>query len=342
VANADAYLIAPASANTLAKLAAGLADNLVTTAALAARCPLLVAPAMNNHMWENAATRANVETLRRRGVTVLEPGTGALGSRGEWGAGRLPEPPELLAAVEAAMAGEGDLAGVRVLVTAGGTREPIDAVRFVGNRSSGRMGFAIADEAARRGAAVTCLAANVALPRHAGIEYVEVETASDLADAARSRFDACDVLVMAAAVGDFRPTEAAGDKIKKDGAANGMELQLERTEDILSGLSARRLRDQVLVGFAAEFGVGNAVAYGRDKLARKGLDAVVVNDISRSDIGFDADANEVTILTARGERHVARAAKAEVAREVLDAVVELRREERDGAGRAPESRTARA
>jgi phosphopantothenoylcysteine decarboxylase / phosphopantothenate---cysteine ligase len=342
VANADAYLIAPASANTLAKLAAGLADNLVTTAALAARCPLLVAPAMNNHMWENAATRANVETLRGRGVTVLEPGTGALGSRGEWGAGRLPEPPELLAAVEAAMAGEGDLAGVRVLVTAGGTREPIDAVRFVGNRSSGRMGFAIADEAARRGAAVTCLAANVALPHHAGIEYVGVETASDLADAARSRFDACDVLVMAAAVGDFRPTEAAGDKIKKDGAGNGMELQLERTEDILSGLSARRRRDQVLVGFAAEFGAGNAVAYGRDKLARKGLDAVVVNDISRSDIGFDADANEVTILTARGERHVARAAKAEVAREVLDAVVELRREERDGAGRAPASRTARA
>jgi phosphopantothenoylcysteine decarboxylase/phosphopantothenate--cysteine ligase len=342
VANADAYLIAPASANTLAKLAAGLADNLVTTAALAARCPLLVAPAMNNHMWENAATRANVETLRGRGVTVLEPGSGALGSRGEWGAGRLPEPPELLAAMEAAIAGEGDLAGVRVLVTAGGTREPIDAVRFVGNRSSGRMGFAIADEAARRGAAVTCLAANVALPHHAGIEYVGVETASDLADAARSRFDACDVLVMAAAVGDFRPTEAAGDKIKKDGAGNGMELQLERTEDILSGLSARRRRDQVLVGFAAEFGVGNAVAYGRDKLARKGLDAVVVNDISRSDIGFDADANEVTILTARGERHVARAAKAEVAREVLDAVVELRREERDGAGRAPESRTARA
>ena len=341
-ANADAYLIAPASANTLAKLAAGLADNLVTTTALAARCPVLVAPAMNNHMWEHPATRANVETLRGRGATVLEPGTGALGSRGEWGAGRLPEPPELLAAVEAAMAGEGDLAGVRVLVTAGGTREPIDAVRFVGNRSSGRMGFAIADEAARRGAAVICLAANVALPRHTGIEYVEVETASDLADAARSRFDACDVLVMAAAVGDFRPTEAAGGKIKKDGTGNGMELQLERTEDILSGLSARRRPDQVLVGFAAEFGAGNAVAYGRDKLARKGLDAVVVNDISRSDVGFDADANEVTILTARGERHVARAAKAEVAREVLDAVVGLRREEGDGAGRAPESRTARA
>jgi phosphopantothenoylcysteine decarboxylase / phosphopantothenate---cysteine ligase len=341
VANADAYLIAPASANTLAKLATGLADNLLTTAALAARCPLLVAPAMNNHMWEHPATQRNVDTLRARGVTVLAPGRGALGSRGEWGAGRLPEPPELLAAVEAAVA-DGDLAGARVLVTAGGTREPIDAVRFVGNRSSGRMGFAVADEAARRGAAVTCLAANVTLPRHAGVEYVDVETASELAEATHARFERCDVLVMAAAVGDFRPAEAAGDKIKKDGASGGMELHLERTEDILAGVSARRRPNQVLVGFAAEFGAGNAVAYGRDKLARKGLDAVVVNDISRSDIGFDADANEVTILTGAGERHVARAAKAAVAREVLDAVVALRGEEGHGADRAPQGRTARA
>ena len=340
-ANADAYLIAPASANTVAKLATGLADNLLTTAALAARCPLLVAPAMNNQMWEHPATQRNVDTLRARGVTVLAPNTGALGSRGEWGDGRLPEPPELLAAVEAAVA-DGDLAGVRVLVTAGGTREPIDAVRFVGNRSSGRMGFAVADEAARRGAAVTCLAANVTLPRHAGVEYLDVESASELAEATRARFEACDVLVMAAAVGDFRPADVAGDKIKKDGASGGMELRLERTEDILAGVSARRRPDQVLVGFAAEFGAGNAVAYGRDKLARKGLDAVVVNDISRSDIGFDADANEVTILTRAGERHVARAAKAAVAREVLDAVVALRGEEGHGADRAPQGRTARA
>jgi phosphopantothenoylcysteine decarboxylase / phosphopantothenate---cysteine ligase len=298
---------------------------------------------MNHHMWRHAATQANVETLRARGVTVLEPGTGALGSRGEWGTGRLPEPPELLAAVEAVLGGDGDLAGVRVLVTAGGTREPIDAVRFVGNRSSGRMGFAVADEAARRGAAVTCVAANVGLPRHAGIEYVDVETAAQLADAARARFQACDVLVMAAAVGDFRPAEEAGEKIKKDGAGDGLDLRLERTEDILSGLSAQRRPEQVLVGFAAEFGAGNAVAYGRNKLARKGLDAVVVNDISRSDIGFDADANEVSILTAAGERHVARAAKSDVARAVLDTVVELlNREERHGAAGAPEGRTARA
>jgi phosphopantothenoylcysteine decarboxylase / phosphopantothenate---cysteine ligase len=343
VSGADAYLIAPASANTLAKLAAGLADNLLTTCALAARCPVLVAPAMNHHMWQHAATQANLETLRERGVTVLEPGTGALGSRGEWGTGRLAEPPDLLAAVEAAVGGDGDLAGVRVLVTAGGTREPIDAVRFVGNRSSGRMGFAVADEAARRGAAVTVLAANVGLPRHAGIEYVDVETAAQLAEAARERFQECDVLVMAAAVGDFRPAEEAGEKIKKDAAGDGLDLRLERTEDILAGLSARRRADQVLVGFAAEFGAGNAVAYGRDKLARKGLDAVVVNDISRSDIGFDADANEVSILTAGGERHVTRAAKSDVARAVLETVVELlHREGRHGAAGAPEGRTARA
>src|SRR6185436_14595711 len=188
VANADVYLLAPASANTLAKLAAGLADNLVTTAALAASCPVVVAPAMNNHMWQHAATRANVETLRARGVTVLEPGVGRLGSKGEWGAGRLPEPPELLAALEALGPATGPLEGVRVLVTAGGTREPLDAVRFLGNRSSGRMGFALAEEAAARGAHVTVVAANVSLPRSARIDYVDVETAAELQEACERAF----------------------------------------------------------------------------------------------------------------------------------------------------------
>src|SRR5881227_1457719 len=182
VANADVYVIAPASANTLAKLAAGLADNLVTTAALAATCPVIVAPAMNHHMWQHPATRANAETLRARGVTVLEPGVGRLGSKGEWGSGRLPEPAELLAAIEAVarrngFRAHGPLEGVRVLVSAGGTREPLDAVRYVGNRSSGRMGFALADEAAARGAAVTVVAANVGLARNPRVTYEEVETA---------------------------------------------------------------------------------------------------------------------------------------------------------------------
>src|SRR4051812_24691445 len=201
VHRADVFLIAPASANTLAKLAGGLADNLLTTAALACRAPVVVAPAMNDAMWEHPATRDNVARVRARGVTVLEPGVGPLGSIGEHGAGRLPEPPELLAAIEAAAAASRDLHGLDVLITAGGTREPIDAGRFVGNRSSGRMGFALAEAAARRGARVTLVAANVALAHPSGVRVVEVGTAAQLHHACLDAFDAaCDVLLMAAAV----------------------------------------------------------------------------------------------------------------------------------------------
>src|SRR3954453_11654139 len=212
VRNADALLIAPASANTIAKLAHGLADNLLTSAALAATCPLLVAPAMNNHMYEHPAVQANLALLRERGATVLDPGTGRLGSKGEWGVGRPAEPPDLLAAVEASLRGAGaeaHLVGLRVLVTAGGTREPIDAVRFVGNRSSGRMGFALADEAAALGADVTVVAANVGLQRRPGVRYVDVATAAELQDAAEAAFAQADVLLMAGAVADFRPAQAA-------------------------------------------------------------------------------------------------------------------------------------
>ena len=319
---ADVLVIAPASANTVAKLAAGIADNLLTAAALACRRPLVVAPAMNDAMYEHPATRANLATLRARGATVLEPGTGALGSPGEWGVGRLPEPPELLAAIEAAMGGGGgSLDGLTVLVTAGGTREPIDAVRYVGNRSSGRMGFALAEEAARRGAAVTVVAANVALPRARAIEYVDVETAAELQAACEARFDGADVLLMAAAVADYRPAEARAEKIKKTEAE--LALRLERTEDVLAALSTRRRPGQVLVGFAAETGEA-ALAYGRDKLNRKGLDAVVVNDVARPGIGFDSAENEVTIVTGDGERHVPRASKTEVAAAILDAVLSHR------------------
>jgi phosphopantothenoylcysteine decarboxylase/phosphopantothenate--cysteine ligase len=339
VRNADAFLIAPASANTIAKLAHGLADNLLTSAALAVTCPLLVAPAMNNHMYEHAAVQANLVTLRERGVTVLDPGVGALGSKHEWGVGRLAEPADLLAAVEAALAdgapatvptadpaARGHLVGLRVLITAGGTREPIDSVRFVGNRSSGRMGFALAEEAAALGAAVTVVAANVSLPRHPGVRYVDVATAAELQEACTSAFAGCDVLLMAAAVADYRPAAAADTKLKKD-RSKTLTLELERTPDILTGLAAARRPGQTIVGFAAEHGDG-AVAYGRDKLARKALDAVVVNDIARRDIGFEGDHNEVTIVTADGERHVPRSSKAEVARAVLRAVSDLRAEER--------------
>jgi len=325
VERADLFLVAPASANTIAKLAGGHADNLLTAAALACRRPLLVAPAMNDAMYENAATRANLQTLRDRGAEVLEPGTGALGSPGEWGVGRLPEPAELLAAVEARLgaAPGGSLDGLKVLVTAGGTREPIDAVRYVGNRSSGKMGWALADAAARRGANVTVVAANVSLPRAAGIEYVDVSTAAELGAACAERFPASDVLLMAAAVADYRPASARADKIKKTEAGETLALELERTDDILSGLAAGKRSGQLLIGFAAESGDG-ALAYARDKLERKRLDAVVLNDVSRPGIAFDAPDNEVTIVTAAGEQHVPRATKAAVAGAILDSVLSRR------------------
>jgi phosphopantothenoylcysteine decarboxylase / phosphopantothenate---cysteine ligase len=327
VRNADAFLIAPATANTIAKLAHGLADNLLTSAALAAACPVLVAPAMNNHMYEHAATQANLALLRERGVTVVDPGTGALGSRHEWGIGRLAEPAQLLAAVEAVIpAGGRPWDGLKVLVTAGGTREPIDSVRFVGNRSSGRMGFALAEEAAALGAEVTVIAANVGLARTPRVHYVDVATAAELQEACEAHFARADVLLMAAAVADYRPAAPADAKLKKD-AREELVVALERTPDILSGLAAIRRPDQTVVGFAAEHGEG-ALAYGRDKLARKGLDAVVVNDIARTDIGFEGSENEVTIVTAAGERHVPRAPKVEIARAILEAVAGLRSGER--------------
>jgi phosphopantothenoylcysteine decarboxylase / phosphopantothenate---cysteine ligase len=343
VGNADLYLIAPASANTLAKLANGLADNILTSCALAARCPVLVAPAMNNHMYEHAATRANVETLRERGVTVLEPGSGRLASKDEHGLGRMAEPATLLDACEAALAqsagpaardgarGDGGWRGVRVLVTAGGTREPLDSVRFIGNSSSGRMGLALAQAARARGAEVTVVAANVALPRPAGVAWHEVATAAELAQACEREFPVCDVLLMAAAVADFRPSAPSDGKIKKSGRTS-LQVELEPTPDVLAGLAARRRGGQTLVGFAAEHGE-SAIALAQRKVSGKGLDALVVNDISRADIGFDADANEVMILTAGedadGSRQISqlkvpKAPKLRIAEAILDAVEALR------------------
>jgi phosphopantothenoylcysteine decarboxylase/phosphopantothenate--cysteine ligase len=322
---ADVFVIAPASANTIAKLAHGLADNVLTSAALAATCPLVVAPAMNNAMYENAATQANLETLRARGVRVMEPGTGALASRGEWGVGRLPEPAEILATIEGLLApgyAPKSLDGLRVLVTAGGTREPIDSVRYVGNRSSGRMGVAIAAEAARRGADVTIVAANVSLDRPDGVHWIAVSTAAELEEASRVAFADCDVLVMAAAVADFRPAAAIDDKIKKTGR-DSLSLELAPTSDVLSALAAMRRPGQTLVGFAAEHG-GDAAAHGRLKLERKGVDAVVVNDISDAAIGFESEQNEVTIVTRAGATPVQRGPKTAVAAAIVDAVEELR------------------
>jgi len=320
-AAADVFLIAPASANTIAKLAHGLADNLLTSSALASAAPLIVAPAMNDRMWANAATQANLQLLRERGVEVLDSGTGRLATAGEWGTGRLPEPAELLAAVEARL-GVGSWSGTRTLVTAGGTREPIDAVRYVGNRSSGRMGFALADAAAARGSDVVVVAANVALGRTPGIRYVDVTSAAELAEACEREFDAADLLVMCAAVADYRPVEPAAGKLAKGDAAT-LALELEATDDVLAALSRRRRDGQTLVGFAAEHGTG-AVGRARAKLARKQLDAIVCNDVSQPGIGFDGERNAVTIITAAGEREVGPAHKRAIAEAVLDTVETLR------------------
>ena len=331
---ADVYAVAPASANTIAKLAGGFADNLLTTAALASRCPLVVAPAMNDRMYEHPATRHNLSELRARGVTVVPPGTGSLASRGEWGVGRLAEPADILGAIEEALRGPSGYAprsldGLRVLVTAGGTREPIDAVRYVGNRSSGRMGFALAEEAARRGAQVTVVAANVGLPRDEGIHYVDVQTAAEMEAAAREAFAASDVLLMAAAVSDFRPSAPEVSKLAK-AERDGLSLELEPTADILSALSDRRRPGQTLVGFAAEHGEGGSER-ARAKLERKALDAVVLNDVSEPGIGFDADENEVTLLTSGGALRVPRGSKAEIAAAILDAIERLRAGEAEAA-----------
>jgi phosphopantothenoylcysteine decarboxylase / phosphopantothenate---cysteine ligase len=289
VARCDVLCVAPASANTIAKLAHGLADNLLSSAALANTAPLVVAPAMNNRMYEHPATQRNLELLRERGARIVAPGTGSLASKGEWGVGRLAEPPEILDALEATLAVGGPLDGLRVLVTAGGTRESIDSVRYVGNRSSGRMGMALAQEAARRGAEVTVVRANVSLPAPAGARALDVESAAELEATLRAEFPAADVLVMAAAPADFRPASPAADKIAKSGRED-LVLELEPTTDILAALAGGRTPDQTLVGFAAEHGEG-AVERGRAKLAHKGLDAIVVNDISRADIGFDSEEN---------------------------------------------------
>jgi phosphopantothenoylcysteine decarboxylase / phosphopantothenate---cysteine ligase len=322
VANADAYLIAPASANTIAKLAAGIADSMVTTSFLACTAPRLVALAMNDRMYRDAATQANLATLRQRGITVIDPDEGALASRGEQGVGRLPEPRALLDAIEAAIPGpSAPWDGLRVLVSAGGTREPIDPVRFIGNRSSGRMGLALAERAARRGAEVTLVAANVSRPAPAGVRRVDVETAAELGDALEREFDSADVLVMAAAPADFRPKRAAGEKIHRE-RTSGFELDLEATEDILAALAARRREDQTIIGFAAETDGG--LDRAREKLKRKGADAIVLNDVSRPEIGFESAENEVVIVERGREHQIPLASKEAVANAILDRVEALR------------------
>jgi len=320
VANCDACLVAPASANTIAKLAAGMADSMLTTSFLACKAPRLVAPAMNDRMYADAATQANLATLRKRGVDVIEPGEGRLASRGEFGRGRLPDPAELLARIEAVLpAGERPWDGLRVLVTAGGTREPVDSVRFLGNRSSGRMGLALAAAATRRGADVTLIAANVALPEPAGVYRIDVETAAELAEAAQAEFPKTHVLLMAAAPADFRPTEPATGKLKRE---NSLDLHLEPTKDILAGLAVQRTPEQTIIGFAAEH--GNDVTRAREKLARKGADLIVLNDVSDPSIGFESAENAATLISSTSETSLPLASKDTIAEQILERVDQLR------------------
>jgi phosphopantothenoylcysteine decarboxylase/phosphopantothenate--cysteine ligase len=314
---ADLLVVAPCTANTLAKLAQGLADNVLTEAALAHRGPVLLAPAMNPRMWAHPATRANVEALVRRGVELVGPDEGEL-AEGEWGVGRLAEPEEIAARVEQLLA-PGTLAGRRVLVTAGGTREPLDSVRFLGNRSSGRMGVALAEEARRRGAEVVLLAANLQVDAPYGVETIATSTAEAMLDAALALADV-DVALLAAAVADYRPTEALAAKRPKD--QQGWTIELSPTADVARALGDRKRPGQILVAFGAEHGDAG-LERKRGMLEAKNADLVVYNDVARGDIGFDARENEVVLVTREGERSVPKAPKAEIARAVLDAVEDL-------------------
>ena len=323
---AELLAIAPLSANTLAKVAQGLADNVLTQTALAFEGPVVVAPAMNPRMWRNPATRANVELLWSRGIELVGPAEGDT-AEGEVGLGRMSEPEEIFECIEALLEKRGQLRGTRVLVTAGGTREPLDAVRFLGNRSSGRMGAALAAEAHRRGADVTLVAANLTVPAPVGVDVVEAPTAEDVARETLARADA-DVVVMAAAVADYRPAEQAEGKRPKEDRP--WTVTLEPTTDVLRELGARRTNGQVLVGFAADRGE-RGLERAREKLARKRADLIVFNDVARNDIGFDSTENEVVLVSAHGDRRIEKAAKERIAGAILDEVVR-RLEEGNGRG----------
>jgi len=316
--SADLLAVAPCSANTLAKLAHGLADTVLTEAALAHRGPVLVAPAMNPRMWSHPATAANAATLAARGVELIGPEAGEH-AEGEWGLGRMSEPEAILRRVEELLVHAGSLRGRRVLVSAGGSREPLDAVRFVGNRSSGRMGVELAAEAQRRGAEVTLLAANLAVHPPHGVEVVETSTAEDILREALARSDA-DLVLMAAAVADYRPAAALAGKRPKSGEE--WTIELTPTIDVLRTLGERRTNGQVLVGFAADGGE-SGLARAREKLGRKGADLIFFNDVSRADIGFDAADNELVMIGREGEWLIERAPKRVIAARVLDEAASL-------------------
>lgn len=317
--NADVIVVAPATARVIAAYAMGLSHDVLVATLIATRAPVVLCPAMHTEMWEHPSVQHNIEVLRSRGVIIVEPQSGRLAG-GDIGTGRLADTDSIASAIDSVLASSHDLSGVSVLVTAGGTREPIDAVRVIANRSSGKQGYAIAENAARRGATVT-LVSTVDRPTLASITVIPVETADDMLRAVTCHSDSSDVIVMSAAVADFRPVHRSDGKIKK---ADGVpEIVLEKTPDILAGLGARKREGQILVGFAAE--TEDLIVHAQDKLVRKNLDLIVANDVSAPGVGFSHDTNAVTILGAGGVlQTVALTDKHHIASAVLDSVVELR------------------
>ena len=313
----DALLVAPATADVIAKFANGLANDFLSTLFLATTAPVVIAPAMNVNMWEHAATRTNIAILQKRGVRIVNPDAGYLAC-GMTGPGRLAENETIVAALLDTLGAKQDLAGETLLITAGPTREPIDPVRYIGNRSSGRMGYALAEAAIRRGAQVILVTGPVALKPPSAAEVIQVETAQEMRDATVANLKRATVVIKAAAVADFRPRQSASQKMKRSGPVT---IEMEPTADILAEISRLRQK-QILIGFAAE--TENVLENARGKLAKKGLDAIVVNDVSRAGIGFDSDRNAVTIISHDDVTEVPEGSKFEVAQRVLDAVVRIR------------------
>ncbi len=319
----SALVIVPATANVLAKLAHGIADDFLTTMYLATPAPVVIAPAMNVVMWEHPAVRANVKTLRERGNVIVEPGAGYLAC-GMQGSGRLADLTEIVAAVSRVLGRTKDLAGQTVLVTAGGTREPIDGVRFLGNRSSGRMGYALAEEALARGAKVILVTAAQGIAAPIGADVVQVATAAEMREAVLEALPRATIVLKAAAVADFRVRQTMEGKLER---AVGLTLELEPTEDIVAEVVKRKLSATIVVAFAAEIPgeMGDAIARGREKMRRKGVDAMVVNDVSVEGLGFDSERNAGTLLVGERQVELTPMSKREMAGRILDEVVELSR-----------------
>ena len=320
---ADAFLVAPATANILAKMACGIADDLLSTTLLAAQAPMVVCPAMNTGMYQNSATQENIAKLQERGVTVMPPAVGHLAC-GTSGPGRLPEPQQIVEFMSAFFAGrEGDLRGLRVLVTAAGTREPIDPVRYVGNRSSGKMGYAVAQMAAERGADVLLISGPSALATPPNVRVVNVETTNEMLEACLAAYGDVDIVIKAAAVADYRPRDVADQKIKKK-TDDALTVVMDKNPDILKTLGAKK-EQQVLVGFAAE--TQNLLANAREKVVKKNLDMIVANDVTAAGAGFNSDTNIVKFLFANGEvRELEQMPKVDVANKILDEAIRIRNE----------------